>query len=463
MKQNFYLKLGIIISLMLALMLPQGFIFGLVQERESWRAQAHRSIGQSWPNVQTLAGPVLSLPYKLTYNIKEERTDVNGKTTIVSKELSEPGVLYIIPKKLNIDSKLDSSLRYRGIYGVPVYTNTLQFSGEFSTKAVHDFIARHKDQTISWEKPKISVLVSDQRGITAPPSLAWQGGKIDFEPGSNLPGADAGMHAILPDLPEQQAGTLADADEIRIPFTYDMNLRGMEAVHFALLAESIGVNLASNWLHPSFTGELLPEQHDITAQGFSAHWQASSFSYNVAPVLERCRKGDCSELLSHAVGVSLIQPVDVYQQAERSIKYAALFIILTFVVLILFELMKKVRVHPIQYSLVGMALLVFYLLLVSLSEHIPFISAYALGASASTVLLTLYFGAILHSGKLGLLLGGGLSALYASLYFILQAEDNALLMGSVLVFGLLAALMLVTRNFDWYALTAINTKREEVQ
>ena len=148
-----------------------------------------------------------------------------------------------------------------------------------------------------------------------------------------------------------------------------------------------------------------------------------------------------------------MQPVDVYQQSERSIKYAELFIVLTFVVLILFELLRKLRVHPIQYTLVGMALLMFYLLLISLSEHILFSYAYSAGALACTGLLTLYFSSILHSRKLGLILGAGISALYGVLYVILKAEENALLMGSLLLFAALAGLMLVTRHFDWYALT----------
>jgi inner membrane protein len=144
--------------------------------------------------------------------------------------------------------------------------------------------------------------------------------------------------------------------------------------------------------------------------------------------------------------------VDVYQQAERSVKYALLFIVLTFGVLVLFELLKQLRIHPVQYTLVGFALLVFYLLLISLSEHVTFALAYGVAGLASASLLTLYFGAILHSRKLGLLLGAGLAGLYGLLYVILQAEENALLMGSILIFAVLAVLMLTTRHFDWYAL-----------
>ena len=357
MKQNFYFKLGIIFSLILCLMLPQSFMLDLVGERQGWRLQAYQSIEQSWPGMQTVAGPLMSIPYHLSYNAKEKIIGADKQETEIIKEVTVHDVLYIIPKQLNIDSKLESSLRYRGIYGVPVYTSTVQLNGEFSTKPLMDLIARNKDYKISWDKPQISVLVGDQRGIATPPNLSWNGAKIAFQPGGNLPGTLAGMHVTVPEITQEQ--------ETRIPFAFNMELHGMRSINFALLSENTDVRLAANWPHPSFTGKLLPEKRDITDQGFNAQWRASSFSYDVSNAIERCRKGECLSLLENAVGFDLIQPVDVYQQSERIIKYAELFIILTFVALILFELLKKVRIHPIQYTLVGMALLVFYLLLVS--------------------------------------------------------------------------------------------------
>ncbi|HRJ54250.1 MAG TPA: cell envelope integrity protein CreD [Candidatus Thiothrix moscowensis] len=444
--QRFYLKLALIAFLILFLLIPQAFMLGLVGERESWRYQAYQSIEQSWPGMQTLAGPLLTIPYQLTYNSKETVKDKDGKEREILREVTENRTLQLIPAQLDIQSQLESSLRYRGIYDVPVYASGLQVKGEFNTQPLLDLLAELKGQQIRWETPQLSVLVRDQRGIASPPSLQWNGSNIAFKPGSNLPGTAAGMHARLPNIDLTQAS--------RLPFAFKLELRGMRSMNFALLAENSAVQLAANWPHPSFSGELLPETREVNDAGFNAQWRASSFSYNVSGALAQCGKGDCSGLLERAVGFELIQPVDVYQQAERSVKYAVLFIVLTFVVLILFELLKKLRVHPVQYTLVGFALLVFYLLLISLSEHIAFLAAYALAASASTGLLTLYFGAILHSRKLGLMLGAGLAGLYALLYVILQAEENALLMGSVLIFAVLAVLMLATRHFDWYALTA---------
>jgi len=449
MKQRFYVKLAIIFALILALLIPQSFIMDLVSERTAWRQQAYSSIEQSWPGTQTLAGPVLSIPYHLTFNSKE-KIIVNKVEKQVIKEVTVDDVLYIIPKQLSINSQLDSSMRYRGIYAIPVYGNALQVTGEFNNQALLDVIAEHKDKKIRWDKPQLSVLVSDQRGIAAPPSLTWANAPIAFQPSANLPRATAGMHALLPEIALDKL--------TQLPFAFTMELRGMSAMNFALLSENTHIQLAANWANPSFTGELLPEKRDITDQGFTAEWRASSFSYNVTEALEQCHKGECASLLMRAVGFELIQPVDVYQQSERSIKYAALFILLTFMALVLFELLKSCRIHPIQYSLVGMALLVFYLLLISLSEHILFLYAYSIGAVASIALLTFYFGAILHSKKLGLILGAALATLYVLLYVILQSEENALLMGSVLIFVMLAGLMMATRHFDWYALTEQDDK-----
>lgn len=445
MKNRFYLKLITIFALILALLLPKSFMLDLVSDRTMWREQAYNTIERSWPGAQTLAAPMLAIPYQLTYNRKEIVVTADRDEQEIVKEVTVSDVLHIIPKQLTVRSTLENSLRYRGIYAVPIYNSRVEVTGEFSNQAILEFLANHQESKISWGKPELSVLVSDQRGIAAQPNLAWNGETVAFQPASHLPGTEQGMSAKLPELPNGSA--------VRLPFAFTLELHGMRALHFALVAENTDVHASANWPHPSFSGRLLPETHEINAQGFTARWRASSFSFNVAGALERCAKGQCGSLLEPAVGFELVQPVDIYQQAERSIKYAVLFIVLTFVALILFELLKQLRIHPIQYLLVGMALLVFYLLLVSLSEHIKFLYAYGSGAVACTLLLTVYFGGILRSGKLGLLLGLGLSTLYAVLYVILQSEESALLMGSVLTFVVLAALMLATRHFDWYVLT----------
>lgn len=451
MKNNFYSKLGVIFGLILLLLIPRAYIGGVVYERQGWRQKAYDSIGQSWPGAQTLAGPVLALPYVLTYHTKEKIIDSQRNEKEIVKEARLSDTLYLIPEQLRIASQLKSSERYRGIYQVPVYASQVEVSGKFNTQPILELLARNKDNAIRFEKPQLSVLVWDQRGVVSPSALSWGLTEVPFKPGGNLPKASAGMHAVLPDLK-------LDQETRSLPFAFKLELRGMRAINFALLAEDSEISLKANWPHPRFTGQLLPEERQIGKDGFSAVWRASSFSYNVSEALDACRKGNCQVLLGSAVGFDLLKPIDVYQESERSIKYAELFIVLIFIVLILFELLKKLRLHPVQYALVGTALLMFYLLLIALSEHIRFFYAYGIGAFACTALLTCYFGAILHSRSFGLLLGLGLSVLYGVLYVILQAEDYAMLMGSLLLFGVLAGLMLVTRHLDWYLLTGQGDK-----
>ncbi len=443
MQDRFYYKIAFIFGLMAFLMIPQTVLKGLIGERQDWQHQALLSIRQSWPGPQTLAGPVISVPYQLTGLVTEKVSDGTERT--ITREVTTRAVAHLLPSQLDIRGQLDASRRSRGIYEVPVYAGTMRVSGEFNTQPLLDVAAAHKDKAIRWENPILSVLVSDQRGIASPAKLQWDGASLAFKPGTTLSEAGDGMHVRLPDLDPSRTTAL--------PFAFDLELRGMQSLCFAQLAENSDIQLSANWPHPSFNGDLLPETRDVGETGFSAHWKTSSFSSNIATAYEHLRSGKNAGLLRRGVQVSLVQPGDVYQQAERCIKYALLFLMLTFGTMILFELLKTAPIHPVQYAFVGLALLIFYLLLVALSERIGFLLAYATASTACTALLTCYFGAILRGRKLGLILGCGLSALYAILYVILQSEDNALIMGSVLLFVVLAALMLTTRHFDWYALT----------
>lgn len=447
MQNRFYFKIGFIFSLMVLLMIPRMFLDGLVSEREHWRSTAVNSIAQGWPGAQVLGGPIISVPYTLSWTVREKITEDGER--VVTREETVKRTAHLLPTNLIIQGNLDASTRSRGIYEVPVYTSTLQAGGDFSTQPLLDIIAANPDKRVTWATPVLCVLVQDQRGISRQVTLRWNGQELPFKPGSLMPEADAGMHAKLPDFDLSETATL--------PFSFDLELNGMESISYALLAENTDIRLGANWPHPSFSGDLLPETREISESGFNAQWKTSVYSSNVAGAMASLDKGDTRGLLWRAVGVRLIQPVDVYQMSERSIKYAVLFLLLTFGSMLLFELLKKAPVHPVQYTLVGFALLIFYLLLVSLSERIPFGAAYGLAAGLCTALLGAYFGAILRNRRLGLLLGSCLALLYGTLYVILQAEDNALIMGSLLLFGVLTALMLGTRHFDWYALTAGKT------
>lgn len=444
MQNHFLYKIGFNGLLIMLLMIPQMMLESLISERDGWRSAAYSGIERSWPGAQTLGGPILAVPYQMIWMVSEVISD--GSKRVVTRQEISHRTAYLLPKTLEAASELETAVRYRGIYEVPVYSGTARFKGEFDTQPLLDIVSENPEKRIEWGTPQVNVLVSDQRGIVRSSPLQWMGQELEFKPGSDTSNSPGGMHVKVPKLDMQRGETIA--------FAFDMDLRGMKSMQFALLAESMDVRLSADWAHPGFFGDMLPETRDITDKGFSSHWRSSAFSGNTAEALAGLQNGDGRNLLQRAVGVNFVQPVDVYQQSERSIKYALLFLLLTFSCMTLFELLKKLPLHPVQYTFVGVALLIFYLLLIALSEHISFLWAYVCAALACTGLLTVYFGAILRSTRHGLVLGSGLSVLYALLYIILQAEDNALVMGSLLLFAVLSAIMLGTRSFDWYSLTA---------
>jgi inner membrane protein len=262
-----------------------------------------------------------------------------------------------------------------------------------------------------------------------------------------------GLHAPIPP---------ADGDQpSHLEFAIELGIQGTSEFDVVPVGRESQISLSSNWPSPSFNGQYLPVRHKIDAAGFNAQWSASFFSTNLEEALRRCVEdnGACDEFNSRVLGVSFVDPVDQYLKTDRAIKYAFLFISLTFAGFFLFEVLKKLAVHPIQYSLVGVALALFYLLLLSLSEHLGFALAYVLSSVACVALLGFYVSGILRSARRGLGFAGALAALYGVLYVLLSADDYALLMGSALLFGLLAVVMVLTRGVDWSSLG----RREEAQ
>ena len=229
-------------------------------------------------------------------------------------------------------------------------------------------------------------------------------------------------------------------------------MRGTSSFRFAPVGDSNSVEIVSNWPHPSFEGRYLPSTRDIADDGFTANWQISTFSTNMKEQALQCSAGNCDALLSNQLGVSLVEPVDIYLQSQRASKYGVLFIGLTFAVFFLFEILRQLHIHPIQYGLVGLALTVFYLLLVSLAEHIPYGLAYLVATVACCGLLGFYVSYVLGKVRRGIAFAASIAGLYGVLYIIIQAEDYAFSMGAALVFTALAATMYVTRSFDWYEL-----------
>jgi inner membrane protein len=438
MKNRFFIKLVVIGALMLGLMIPLMMIEGVVSERSAYRNHAKVSIAASWTGEQKLLGPLLVVPYseKKTRKVWDKNLeDYRHEVYYLDRRL------LILPEELEVNADIATEERRRGIYAIPVYNSNLAVQGAFNNRKVLELL-KQGNITIAWNKAFVSLIVSDIRGIVTQPVLSWDDKALEFVSGSGMDQHGSGMRAKVTGL--------ENTEPARHVFSFDVQLRGMQSLQFSPVGKSTRVNVRSDWLHPSFIGRYLPGERNIDPQGFIASWQVSSFSSDMERVTESCQQGNCDDYINNTFGVSLLQSVDIYQQAERSVKYAILFISLTFVAFFLFEVMKSLRLHPMQYLLVGCALSVFYLLLVSLSEHIDFGRAYLIASLTNVGLVGIYISAVLGSRVRAAVFTGMLLLLYGMLYVILCSEDNALLMGSLLIFAILALVMVITRKLDWY-------------
>jgi len=441
MNRQFTIKIGVILLLALMLMIPLTMIEDVVVERSNYRDQVRNDIAQSWTGSQMFLGPLLVAPYQESVKARvwDENLKAYHETTVM-----ENRKLYILPDELKISGDIVTEERKRGLYSIPVYATDLAVKGSFGNGKIRE-LQQTKKTKIIWQQAYLTMMVSDVRGVSTQPMLIWNNSPYDFRPGSNIPEFEAGIHAPLVKLAENKV------EEYQ--FAFDINLKGMESIEFSPAGKNTEVNIKANWPHPSFTGRYLPSHREITAEGFSAQWKMSSFSSDMPRLIKSCQKNDCTGISGNTFGVALINTVDIYHKTERSVKYAILFISLTFITFFLFEIMKNLRLHPMQYLLVGLALTFFYLLLVSLSEHMAFAGAYLIASAASVGIIGFYISALLQSRLRAGIFSGLLALLYIMLYAILVSEDNALLMGSLLFFTILSLVMTVTRKLDWYQVT----------
>lgn len=388
-------------------------VLGLVSEREGRFADAKREIASGWSERQTLAGPMLIIP---------------------GSDPKEDFTTFVLPKTLTVKSTLVPEVRSRGIFHAVVYTSEVEVSGTFS---------RTELRSIAAGKPvTLGVLLTDTKGIEAAIPLEWDGASAAFAPGPGLAvDRSSGFHAVV------SAGK-GDAD---IPFSFVFSVKGSEGISVAPLGDETSVTVSSVWPSPKFSGEFLPVDRSITAEGFTATWKISSFGRSYPGTW---KEGDVSfdRVLSSVAGVDLYETLDPYDPVVRSIKYAVLFIVMSFAAFFLFDVRSGVRIHPVSYLLVGAALALFYLLLLSLTEQIGFAPAYLIAALLTVSLVSGYSAAMLRDGKRAIPVALLLSLLYGYLYFVLQLEDYALLFGAFLLFAFLAFLMFATRKIDWFEL-----------
>lgn len=432
LKRSSSVKALVIGGLILVLLIPVSMIKGVVHDRESVRQQARHDITRSWGNAQLIAGPVLIVPFTLRH------LNSNGR------EIIEESRLYLLPESLNLVTSVNPEVRYRGLHKVPIYNAAIAIDGEFNSPNLE--MLGIEAARIHWDKASVAVFVSDARAITETPIIDINDKTAKFEAGGQEFFGDMPPPIIAP------VGGLikSTAAKRTVRFSMTLHVNGSASLRFTPLGDTTRVSMSSNWSSPSFLGNYLPKSRQVTDDGFTADWQIASLG-RALPWQWTDRLRPVAQANQTAFGVSFYIPVSLYQLTLRAIKYAVLFIGLSFVAYFLIEIMANLRLHPLQYLLVGFSNAMFYLLLLSLAEHIGFGWAYLVSAAASAGLITGYSVAVLNGSRRGLIMAIILTGLYGFLYMTLNAESYALLAGAIGLWVALAVVMYLTRRIDWYA------------
>lgn len=426
------IKAVFIAIITLLLLIPAAMISNLVYERQNTKNEAINEIGEKWGKEQTITGPFLTIPF--TKHIKryspKDSTDVWIERT---------DYLNMLPENLNISGSIAPEKRYRGIFEVIVYNSDISLDGDFSTLNIKDFDIKAKDLHLN--NAFLSIGISDLRGIEEQIDLKWGENTKVFNPGTLTTNIiSSGINAPL------NISVNSNGDILSEPFAFNVKLKGSEYLRFVPVGKITDVELKSDWSTPSFDGAFLPDHRTVSDSGFVANWNVLHLNRNYPQAWLNSE----NRVQESAFGVDLLLPVDNYKKSERSIKYAILFIGLTFLVFFFIEIINKKRVHPIQYILVGLALCLFYTLLLSISEHSSFNFSYLASSVLTIGLISAYTKTVLKSTSLTGLMSGILTILYLFIYVIIQLEDYALLMGSIGLFIILSLVMYFSRKIDWY-------------
>jgi inner membrane protein len=441
MQKRLLVKALIVGLLMLLLGIPLAMIQSTISERIAYRDEAARSIAADSVGEQHIYGPVLVQPYEEVYAVEEK--DKDGKPEM--KRYRKQSRHLVFPNQLEVQSSLGTERRHRGIHQVLMFNGAHKISGDFILPAMSELPHTEAGSQITPELPFIALAVADVRGVRDIPRLVWGSRSIEFEQGSGLHSTGQGLHAKL---------AMEDATPGLVKFSFSLNLAGMNSQSFVPLARNNRFVMSSPWPHPQFGGRFLPEQYNLGDKGFQAVWRISSLASEAqAQLRQRETAGQGAALAAlDTIQTTFIEPVNVYSMADRATKYGLLFVALTFAAFFLFEVMKRLPIHPVQYLLVGLALALFFLLLVSLSEHYDFVMSYLAASAACILLIGYYLAHVLRDWKRGVGFGGALCGLYGILYGLLNSENNALMLGAILLFAVLAAIMVATRKVDWYNL-----------
>jgi inner membrane protein len=413
--------------LILAMLIPVAYITNLVQEREQRHREVVKEVSDKWAAVQTVTTPYLCIPYLKAVG------NETGKQVLVRKNLFLPAT------SINVKADMQPEIRKRSIYNVLLYKSNINVAGNFAVKPTNDIPVAD----LILNEARLCIGISDLKGMEENTIVKLNDASLEMEPMLPAGAIDKSGLSVPVSL---VAETLAQP----LSFSINIKIKGSEQLHFLPASDNSQFDISSSWPNPSFDGSSLPKERTVTKDGFTAKW---SFNKANMPLLGQLANTDVNRE-SLAFGVSMVQPADQYAKTNRSVKYAVLFIGLTFAMFFIIELMQKKQVHPVQYILVGVALAIFYTLLLSIGEFTGFNIAYAIAAAATVLLIGSYTKSMFSSIKTSVLLSAFLGALYGFIYVLIQLEDTALLAGSIGLFVLLAIAMHFSKKINWYANTS---------
>ena len=421
-------KLAITLFIGLLLLIPLAAIKDLMREREYRRDDAKTEVINQWGGWQHIAGPVLAIP------VEEEYTEHYGDKTEVGIQRH---YLYILPESLTMDGDIQSQVRQKGIFDIELYSGLFTVNGIF-TKPVNPLWNMEQGK-ILWEDTRLILGLGDVKGLSQDVDLIWNDVPLKFQGGTS--GTElfpVGISAAAP---------FSDTDSVS--FTMEINLKGGGSINFFPLGGETSVSIQSDWVSPGFSGTFIPTNRELDDAGFSARWDIQALARNY-PQFWIDNEVSWNDIYQSRFGVDFLTPIDGYFKSHRAIKYGLLFIFLPFITLFLFEIFASGKLHPFQYIMIGLTVCMFFLLLLTLSEHMAFAVAYLIAGLASAALISFYTGAVFHNLIKGAIMALIQITLYLYLYMALASEDYALLIGSLGLFAILGGIMLLTRKINWY-------------
>lgn len=434
MRNSITARMLVVGFLLLVLLIPLEFVKSLINERANRQEEVVKEINEKWGNEVLLSGPIVKIPYKV---ISEEKIFNEKSSSYFTKTNEIVKNAYFFPDKLHISSQVDSKPLKRSIYESVVYSAAIDVKGNFPKI---DFTNTDiSEENILWEKATVLLKTSNLKGIKTTPIVNLASESLVMTPQYSTEYLNTIQSNYIPNAKEIFSGTL--------PFSFNLKINGSESLKFLPIGKETDATMKSNWHSPSFDGNFLPEDTNkqISKDGFTATWRILQINRQ----FEQSFFGELPDLSASAFGTKLIIPVDEYQKSERTAKYGFMVIGLTLLVFLLIQLVSKIYIHPFQYVMIGLALVMFYTLLISISEHSNFLNAYAIAAFSVLALITVYSRAILKGFKFPLLICASLASLYGFIYVIIQLENYALLVGSIGLFLILAAVMFASRRIDW--------------